>query len=166
MSFFNPNKELNEKIENFIGDLEIVISGMHNEIQTSKNELNHYFNKLKNVTEKYTDDANIRKIESILNNQDELNIKISQVVEKISTNKKEISELSFKQQEQNNLLISNYKKIKLLISENEKQFKSEIEKIKLENEQIKRKFRTQSVLVLTMFIFFIAFIIYFKIWVK
>jgi uncharacterized membrane protein len=39
-------------------------------------------------------------------------------------------------------------------------------KIKLENEQIKRKFRTQNVLVLTMFIVFIAFIIYFKIWVK
>ncbi len=166
MSFFNPNKELNEKIENFIGDLEIVISGMHNEIQTSKNELNHYFNKLKNVTEKYTDDTNIRKIELILNNHYELNIKISQVVEKINTNKNEISALSVKQQEQNNLLISNYNKINLLISDNEKMFKNEIEKIKLQNDNLQRKYRNQNILFLTMYIGLIAFIIYFKLWVR
>lgn len=178
MSILNPNKELNEKIENFINDLEIVISGMHNEIQTSKSELNQYFNDLKKVTEKYTNETNIRKIDHFLNYYDELNIKIKQIGEKITSNQIEISLLSANQLEQNKLLLEKIKTINYLISSNENLFlkkieninlmisnnerllKNEIEKIKVQNDKLHEKVRKQNIMFLIISILLFTIIIY------
>jgi hypothetical protein len=162
MSIFNPNKELNEKIDSFISDLEIVISGMHNEIQTSKNELIQYFSHIKKVTEKYSSDSNIKKIENILNNYDELSNKINLISEKININKSEISLLSAKQKEQNSLFLTKFEKIHSQISENGNVLKVEIENIKYQNEKLKRKFRIQNILFFTLFIILTITIIYYK----